>query len=496
MKKFNIVSAIFLVVSLMAVVNTNAQSSILEWNFYGTSITGKEATSNACLNDVDVKQGVLTRGAGAPGNSGYTNGFVGTIQPSTTIDEAISGDVYFEFKVKPKVGNVVNLSELGAQLRTQTASNYQWRYSRNNAPFADLSAAVSMDNTSTGVDQTPIPLSTISDLQNITSTDSVTFRIYVWGGAAVQGFGFGKSGGSTTGGYKASLIVKGTVVRAVPVIAGWDFESYTGTTSGSLNASSLNENLQSVVLGRGAGLTPGSLNFSYVSTTSLLGATKDAAIANNEYFEITLNAKSTYKTSLTSLSYKYRRNSSGPAGYKWRYSLDGTNFTDLGATAEDVATANGDGDVYSVDLSSISALQNIASGTTATLRMYIWGSGSNTQVFGFGRYYVGSVAIPNVNTIYIKGDVKSINSGTNAIQNSTVSVYAVNNQIIVRNTAGKDMQMKFSICDFVGKSIYSSNLNVQTGDNAIGLPMNLAKGNYIVTLVDENGAKFNSKIIF
>jgi len=470
--------------------------SVIEWNFYSSDVTGKEATSNACFNDIDLKQSVLTRGAGAPGNSGFTNGFVGTIQPSTSKEDAVSGNVYFEFKVQPKEGNTVSLSELTAQLRTQTACSYQWMYSKNNAEFADLSTVVNMDNTSTGVDQTPINLSSIADLQSLASTDSVTFRIYVWGGTIVQGFGFGKSGGSSTSGYKASIIVKGAVTRAIPVIAGWNLESYTGITNGSLNASTLNSNLQSAVLGRGAGFTAGSLNFSYVSTTSLLGTTKEEAITNNEYFEIVLNTKDGYKTSLDALNFKYRRNSAGPSHYKWRYSLNGADFTDVGNAVQDTAYSSGDGIAYSVNLDEVTALQNVASGTTITLRMYIWGSGGNTQVFGFGRYYVGSVAIPGLNTISFKGNVQAIESGNVNVHEGLLSVYASAEKLTIKNKTGFDQKVKFTITDIAGKQLFSSNINVLNGNNSVSIPVKLNKGNYIVTLIDSNGSRFNSKIVF
>ena len=78
---------LFIGVIFSAFTSLHAQS-VIEWNFYSSDVTGKETTSNACFNDIDLKQSVLTRGAGAPGNSGFTNGFVGTIQPSTGVNTA------------------------------------------------------------------------------------------------------------------------------------------------------------------------------------------------------------------------------------------------------------------------------------------------------------------------------------------------------------------------------------------------------------------------
>lgn len=494
MKNYRFLSSIVLIFCSLLSMNSFGQS-ILEWNFYGTDITGKEATSNACVNDVDLEKAVLSRGAGAPGNSGFTNGFVGTIQPSTSKDEAVTNNVYFEFNVQPKAGNTLNISELTAQLRTQTACSYQWAYSKDNAEFVYLNNPVSMDSTGVGVDQAAISLTGNSSFQNLSSANIVKFRIYVWGGTKVQGFGFGKSGGSTTGGYKASLILKGSVQRSVATITGWCFDSYTGVTSGSLNASTIDNNLESAILSRGDGLTAGSLNYGYVSTTSLLGATKAAAIANKEYFQIALKAKNNFKASLYSLTYKYRRNSSGPANYRWAYSLNGTDFTEMGA--EDlVATATADGEVYTLDLSGISNMQNIDAQKTLTLRMYIWGSGANTQVFGFGRYYVGSVAIPGVNTVYFKGKVES---AVSAVDNITVNkqdfkLIVKNNRLILKSE--KELNnTQICITEISGKIVCKLNMQIQNGDNEIALPVTLSKGSYVVSVKTDNSENANLKIV-
>lgn len=494
MKNYRFFSTIILVFCSLFAVSSFGQS-LIEWNFYGTDITGKEATSNACLNDVDLEKAVLTRGAGAPGNSGFTNGFVATLQPSASKDEAIANNVYFEFNLQPKAGNVVNLSELSAQLRTQSASNYQWAYSRDNGDFVFINNPVSIDSTGVGVDQTPINLNSFAILQNLTSSNLVKFRLYVWGGTKVQGFGFGKSGGSSTSGYKASLIVKGSVQRSVANIIGWCLDTNTGVTNGSLNASTIDYNLESAVLSRGDGFVPGSLNFAYVSTTALMGATKAAAIANKEYFQISLKAKSNYKVTLNSLNYKYRRNSSGPANYRWAYSLNGVDFTEIGS--EDmVATVSSDGDVYSLDLSGIPDLSNIDGQKTLTLRMYIWGSGASTQVFGLGRYYVGSVAVPTVNAVYFKGKVEPSTATKNISENlHNLKFLSRDHQYILKSDEQFNDPAQMSFIDLSGKTVCKINMQIQSGENQLALPLSLAKGSYIVSVKEKNGDVTNLRVI-
>jgi len=494
MKNYRLFSTIILIFCSLFAMNSFGQS-IIEWNFYGTDITGKEATSNACLNDVDLEKAVLTRGAGAPGNSGFTNGFVATIQPGASKDDAIANNVYFEFNVQPKAGNVVSISELTAQLRTQSASNYQWAYSRDNGEYVFINSPVSIDSTGVGVDQAPVSLGSFGNLQNLTSSNLVKFRLYVWGGTKVQGFGFGKSGGSSTGGYKASLIVKGSVQRSIANIIGWCFDSYTGVTNGNLNASTIDSNLESAVLSRGDGFIPGSLNFAYVSTTALMGASKAAAIANKEYFQISLKAKSNYKVTLNSLNYKYRRNSAGPANYRWAYSLNGVDFTEIG-TDDMIATVSGDGDVYSLDLSGIADLSNIEAQKTLTLRMYIWGSGASTQVFGLGRYYVGSVAIPTVNTVYFKGKVEPSTATKDISENlHHLKFISKDNQYVLKSDEQFTDPAQISFIDLSGKTVCKVNMQIQSGENQMSLPSGLAKGNYIVSVKEKSGEITNLRVI-
>ena len=494
MKNYRFLSAIILILCSVFTVKSYGQG-IIEWNFYGTDITGKEATSNACLNDVDLEKAVLSRGAGAPGNSGFTNGFVGTIQPGASKDDAIANNVYFEFNVQAKAGSVVSLSELSAQLRTQSASMYQWAYSRDNGDFVFINNPVSIDSTGVGVDQAPVSLGSFGTLQNLTSANPVKFRLYVWGGTKVQGFGFGKSGGSSTSGYKASLIVKGSVQRSVANIIGWCFDAYTGVTNGSLNASTIDGNLESAVLSRGDGFIPGSLNFAYVSTTALMGASKAAAIANKEYFQISLKAKSNYKVTLNSLNYKYRRNSSGPANYRWAYSLNGVDFTEIG-TDDMIATSSSDGEVYSLDLSAIADLTNIDAQKTLTLRMYIWGSGASTQVFGLGRYYVGSVAIPTANAVYFKGKVEPSTATKNISENlHHLKFISKDNQYVLKSDEQMTDPAQISFIDLSGRTVCKINMQIQSGENQVSLPSGLAKGNYIVSVKEKNGEVTNLRVI-
>jgi len=159
-------------------------------------------------------------------------------------------------------------------------------------------------------------------------------------------------------------------------------------------------------LSRGSGLTPGSYNFTYASTTALMGATKTAAKANNEYYQLTIPPKSGYKVSLSTLKYRFRATSTAVTKHRWTYSIDGgTTFYDIGS-ADISNVVITEGSDYQLDLSGTAALQNVSS--TVYLRMYVWGATANTAVFGLGRILASSSTGAPVNSVYVRGVVDEL----------------------------------------------------------------------------------------
>jgi trimeric autotransporter adhesin len=182
-------------------------------------------------------------------------------------------------------------------------------------------------------------------------------------------------------------------------IVAWNNNTLSGVTAGSLNATTNNTNLNTAVLSRGAGITASSLTGGYASN-NWVGASQAIAITNNLYYQCTITANSGFQASLSTLDFKLRRSGSGPNAYIWRYSIDGTNFTDIGSSVP-FTTTTATGDVQpQINLSAIAALQNVASGTTITLRLYAWGgAAAGTLAFGTG----------NVNSLAIGGTVTATN---------------------------------------------------------------------------------------
>jgi hypothetical protein len=172
-------------------------------------------------------------------------------------------------------------------------------------------------------------------------------------------------------------------------IAGWQFSSAAGTES-TYAATSQDPNLApGVTLGRGSGIgIPSSPPVRAYSASNWDASSQAAAITNNEYFQFSVQASAGYQTSLTSLDARLRRTSTGPNAYIWRYSLDGTTFTDIGSAVSFTSTADGVAQP-TIDLSGISALQAVPAAVTITFRLYAWGATGSTGTLAIGRYGSG-----------------------------------------------------------------------------------------------------------
>lgn len=175
----------------------------------------------------------------------------------------------------------------------------------------------------------------------------------------------------------------------VSTLLSWN--TATGT-SGAHLATFNDPNLEIAVLSRGPSLTyNNSSSNSYVALFPI-GQDKAAAKAG-AYFEVTIKAKPGYFVSLSAIDAILRRASTtSPGNYRWAYSIDGVNFTEVGS--DDVfisrtAADNNNGEVQpTIDLGNVMDLQYVPSTTTITLRLYAWGATAavSSSNFGIGKF--------------------------------------------------------------------------------------------------------------
>jgi hypothetical protein len=193
-------------------------------------------------------------------------------------------------------------------------------------------------------------------------------------------------------------------VKAVSVIAGWQFGSPTAAGNEvSFAATTMNLSLDTARLIRGAGLNSSALARGFSSNAAFIIKTREDANNYNSYLQFTLKANTDEKISLNSITARMRRSAAGANVYRWTYSTDGTNFTDIG-TSDISFTSTVDGvDQAPVDLSETEGLQNLPPGTTLTLRLYVWGfSNVGSGTFAIGRYASGITS----NSLSITGIVQ------------------------------------------------------------------------------------------
>jgi len=191
------------------------------------------------------------------------------------------------------------------------------------------------------------------------------------------------------GNYEAAASVDQTltVTLAPSTIIAWQFNGASGSES-TYNATTNNSNCNTAVLSRGSGTSSSTLGNAFAGFNFDQSSLANA-VTNNDFYQFTLNAKAGYKVSLSTLNVRLRRSGSGsPDEYIWRYSLDGTNFTSIGTFVTFTSTADGV-DQTPIDLSGITALQNVSNSNTITFRLYAWSGTTSTSTFSIGRYAAG-----------------------------------------------------------------------------------------------------------
>lgn len=195
-------------------------------------------------------------------------------------------------------------------------------------------------------------------------------------------------------------------------IAAWDFtgESSPATSTADVYNAGLDAS-NAMTRGGGAAVSAGTNSF----RTQGFGS-NGIATTNTDYFQVTLSATTGNLLSLSSID----ANLAGTQTYaaspgvtmQFAYSLDGTNFVLIGSPQTIVGTASNPSFITlaTINLSGVAALQNVADGTTVTLRFYATGQ---TTGGGWGFYSgsAGSYGLAIGGTISAGADKVSASTG-------------------------------------------------------------------------------------
>ncbi|GAB1463267.1 hypothetical protein MASR2M52_13040 [Pedobacter sp.] len=168
-------------------------------------------------------------------------------------------------------------------------------------------------------------------------------------------------------------------------IIGFDFVESTGQEE-TVDAKINDANLQKSVLTKGKGIKKTGKVLRTFGGVFSEKASKQQALASNEYLEFKVQAKDGFQVSLTSLKAKIRRNGSGPNSYVWMYSLDGSDFKEIAGTETTLAGDEPSGTAQpNIKLATIKELQAVPSSKAITFRIYAWGASSAMGSFTFGK---------------------------------------------------------------------------------------------------------------
>jgi len=153
---------------------------------------------------------------------------------------------------------------------------------------------------------------------------------------------------------------------------------------------------------RGPGIGESRLQYGFSGTgwhsgVTNVPATLGSAMANGNYFEVSFSVQAGYQLSFGALDYRIRRSATADGRTTeslWQFSFDGfdTVAGSFGQYSMAPGTGGGNGvTVPTVDLSNIVSLQDLAGGTTVTMRLYAFDTATPASVttsgntFGFGR---------------------------------------------------------------------------------------------------------------
>ena len=229
------------------------------------------------------------------------------------------------------------------------------------------------------------------------------------------------------------------ITEAPVVLAGWDFSGQTGgngnfgtnplavtTQSSDVTVGSLTRGTGfGTLTGSGAAANWGSVNFTVSGTLA-------GEITANKYYTTTITANTGKQVSLKSISaYNIRRSGTGPTTGQWQYQIGSNAFVNIGSPITWGGTTSAAGNSQAaIDLSGITALQEVLYTDTITIRLVSYGATGTG-----GTNYLRDLSNTTGNDFIINGNVTVPNTPPTLTADSSLNTVDYDNDITFTDDA-------------------------------------------------------------
>ena len=212
------------------------------------------------------------------------------------------------------------------------------------------------------------------------------------------------------GGGVLSLLLASAAPAAV--VLDYDLTGATTTAPADWSPTTTDPGITGAQLTRGPGVVAAGLTNGFSSDNWTLGSSSATAQTNGDYYQWGLTVQSGFEADLSTLDFSIRRSATNaPTNYEVYASFDGftssygtpvSTFQYLGRSSGTAPTTvvpgqwmttdtpgqNAGNPITTIDLTGVSALQDIAAGSTVTFRLIVWGDlagAADTNTVALGR---------------------------------------------------------------------------------------------------------------
>jgi hypothetical protein len=280
---------IIIVLLLLPMMGALAQSvaPVAGWDVnaqtgYGTSpLEATFTTANVTTTGLTRGSGVTTSGTAA------ARGWGGNGWNSATPEAAITSDAAVTFTVKANPGNTLSLASISQFDYRRSGSGPAsglLQYRINEGTYTDIATISFSSTSSSGASAGPISLSSITDLQAIPATSTVTFRIVPYGATSTAGTWYIFDKANST---ESDLAIEGTVLPVSTPVAALSvspsslsgFATTLGTPSASQSYSLSAANLTAdITITAPTGVEVSTDDATFVSSFTLAPTTSSATL--------------------------------------------------------------------------------------------------------------------------------------------------------------------------------------------------------------------------